>query len=90
MRFTDALVWILSIYVIYYVVIIIYDSFVRRSVKDVTGVQEIMVVQPADRPKLVSTANNKPKPVVSLNEMSESDEDDDESNSGGSVVQKKK
>jgi len=56
MRFFDAFLWILLFYCIYYAIIILYDSFLKRTVKDVTGVQEITVLKP----------DNKPTPVRSI------------------------
>jgi len=85
MNFTSALIWILIIYAIYYTVIILHDSFLKRNLNEVTGVDEITVVKPEEKPiRAKSHQDYMPNPFP------EEEADIDEGNGQGSIAEKKK
>jgi hypothetical protein len=88
MRFLDAIFWILLLYCIYYVIIILYDNFVKRTVNDVTGVQEITVLKPDYKPTHVRTTTIPPPPPNQIRDYFV--DDTDESGRQSSVGEKKK
>jgi hypothetical protein len=90
MRFLDALFWIIVIYIIYYGIVILYDAVMKRSVKDITGVQEFTVVRPDDTPTQVRDESKFiPTPVSVVSDTGKTLADE-ESDGSGSIAEKKK
>jgi len=96
MKFLDGLIWILIIYAVYYSVVILHDYLKKMGVKEVTGVQEITVIKPAENPLLVRSGENKiespipdfyPMPPMPVSRM---DFDGSDESGQGSIEQKKK
>jgi hypothetical protein len=90
MSFINALVWITVIYTVYYVVIILFDAFSKREVKEVTGVQEFTVERPVDEPTQVrNDDNSRFMPLASVSSDTHSFTRDDESEKDNFPAQEK-
>ncbi|MDR2774253.1 MAG: hypothetical protein LBC19_05840 [Tannerella sp.] len=75
MNFVNALTWITVIYVAYYGIIILCDAIMKRGVKEVTGVQDFIVIRPDDSPTqiqdesfAVSAVVDRPDEILSEDE----------------------
>jgi hypothetical protein len=93
MSFVSALIWIAVIYVVYYLIVIIYDAVTARIVQETTAVEEFIVQRPADNAVRVVASNHddyKPKTPREVAVVLPASDGEEISDGSRSVAEKKK
>ncbi|MDR2126794.1 MAG: hypothetical protein LBP63_08200 [Prevotellaceae bacterium] len=89
MSFFNVLIWILSFYAVYYLVIITYDAVTAKTIKETTGVEEFIVQRPDDKVVRVVASNNHSDYKPPKKEVVNITLDDVESGGSSTVAEKK-